>query len=285
MSFCFAYGQNSKGNADSTNIETAGGSPANKTKDKQNIKRPIIVAHRGASRHALENTIPAFKLAWEKGADAIEGDFRLTKDGHIVCVHDGDTKRIAGKKLVVAQSTFKELRNLVLGYTDEEETEKILIPTIEEFLATVPDKTKQVYIEIKCGVTIIPKMLEAIKNSGLKDNQITIISFNTEVIRQFKKKAPQYKYNWLCSLKRDENGTLNPSLDKVLETLDKIGANGFSSSANNINRKFIESIISKEYEYHVWTIDNVRTAQKFNNWGVSSITTNFPKIIKDSINN
>ena len=52
---------------------------------------PLIVAHRGASHHAPGNTLPAFKLAWKKGAGAIEADFHLTKDGHIVCTHDADT--------------------------------------------------------------------------------------------------------------------------------------------------------------------------------------------------
>lgn len=58
---------------------------------------PIIVAHRGASKAAPENTLKAFHLAWEQGADAIEGDFHLTKDGKIVCIHDGNTKRYTKK--------------------------------------------------------------------------------------------------------------------------------------------------------------------------------------------
>ena len=56
---------------------------------------PLIVAHRGASHDAPENTLPAFELAWKQGADAIEGDFLLTKDNKIVCIHDGSTKRLA----------------------------------------------------------------------------------------------------------------------------------------------------------------------------------------------
>mgnify|MGYP005855702713 CR=1 FL=1 len=52
-----------------------------------------IVAHRGASQEAPQNTIPAFQLAWKQGADAIEGDFHLTKDGNIVCIHDKDIRR------------------------------------------------------------------------------------------------------------------------------------------------------------------------------------------------
>ena len=62
---------------------------------------PLIIAHRGSSASAPENTIAAFELAWEQQADGVEGDFLLTKDGHIVCFHDKDTKRITGKKLIV----------------------------------------------------------------------------------------------------------------------------------------------------------------------------------------
>lgn len=76
---------------------------------------PVIVAHRGASHDAPENTLPAFELAWEQGADAIEGDFHLTRDGHIICLHDKDTKRTAGVKLVVKNSPLAELRKLDVG--------------------------------------------------------------------------------------------------------------------------------------------------------------------------
>ena len=75
----------------------------------------LIVAHRGASKRAPGNTLPAFELAWKQGADAIEGDFRLTKDGHVVCIHDETIKRTAGADLNVAQSTLSELRKLDVG--------------------------------------------------------------------------------------------------------------------------------------------------------------------------
>ena len=79
------------------------------------LAAPFLVAHRGASKDAPENTLPAFELAWKQGADAIEGDFYLTKDGKIVCFHDGDTKKITGKKLVVKDSTLAELQALDVG--------------------------------------------------------------------------------------------------------------------------------------------------------------------------
>ena len=76
---------------------------------------PLVVAHRGASRDAPENTLAAFKLAWEQGADAIEGDFLLTKDNKIVCIHDKSTGRLADRKLIVKESTLSQLRELDVG--------------------------------------------------------------------------------------------------------------------------------------------------------------------------
>ena len=75
----------------------------------------VIVAHRGASFDAPENTLAAFRLAWQQGADAIEGDFYLSKDNQIVCIHDADTKRTAVVSRQVAESTLAELRELDVG--------------------------------------------------------------------------------------------------------------------------------------------------------------------------
>ena len=77
--------------------------------------KPLIVAHRGSSFERPENTLPAFELAWEQGADAIEGDFLLTKDKQIVCIQDHSTKHLANRNLVVGESTLEELRELDVG--------------------------------------------------------------------------------------------------------------------------------------------------------------------------
>ena len=68
----------------------------------------LIIAHRGASHDAPENSIAAFKLALEQGADGFEGDYWLGKDGHVMCLHDADTKRVGGKKLDVTKASFDE---------------------------------------------------------------------------------------------------------------------------------------------------------------------------------
>ena len=130
------------------------------------------MAHRGASQDAPQNTIPAFKLAWGQGADAIEGDFQLTKDGHVVCIHDKDTNKVANANLVVSDSTLAELRQVDVGVRKRKAFEGTRIPTIAEVFATIP-KQKKIYIEVKCGPEIIPALQREIDHSGLTNDQVS----------------------------------------------------------------------------------------------------------------
>ena len=74
-----------------------------------------VVAHRGASKAAPENTLPAFEKAWLQGADAIEGDFHLTADNEIVCVHDANIRHYTQKNIEVRNLTLAELKKLDFG--------------------------------------------------------------------------------------------------------------------------------------------------------------------------
>ena len=98
----------------------------------------LIIAHRGASHDAPENTLSAFKLAIEQGADAFEADFYLTRDDHVVCFHDKDTERITGRKLSITETPFDELRRLDVGSWKGAQWKGEQMPTLEEVLAAVP---------------------------------------------------------------------------------------------------------------------------------------------------
>jgi len=237
-------------------------------------EEPLIVAHRGASRDAPENTIPAFQLAWEQGADAIEADFHLSKDGEIVCFHDADTERVAGTQLVVRQSTLAELKQLDVGATHGVAFNGTRIPTIAEVFATIP-QGKKIFIEVKCGAEIIPTLLNEIDQSGLTQEQIVVISFNKQVIQQLKIKAPQYKASWLCSFNKQETGEITPALATVLKTLKQIQADGLSSNTA-LPASVIEAVSQQGYEWHVWTINDLNTARRMQALGVLSITTDVP---------
>ena len=112
-----------------------------------------IIGHRGASWDAPENTLAAIELAWRQGADAVESDFRLTRDGRIVASHDDSTLRAAGIDLRVHERSLAELRELDFGGWKGEQFRGEPIPTLDQLLATLPPD-KRFYVETKCGPEI-----------------------------------------------------------------------------------------------------------------------------------
>jgi glycerophosphoryl diester phosphodiesterase len=242
---------------------------------------PLIVAHRGASHDAPENTLPAFELAWTQGADAIEGDFLLTKDNKIVCIHDGSTKRLADQNLAVRGSTLKELRELDVGSWKHEKYKGTKIPTIAEVFATIP-KGKKIFVEVKCGKEIIPHLVKEIGQSKLKTEQVVLICFKQEVVKAFKKAMPKNKAYWLSSFKKNKEGVWTPTLEAVLATLKDTKADGLDSH-KDIPGEAAKKIMKEGYEWHAWTVNDVATAKKLKALGIHSITTDRPGLIKSSL--
>jgi glycerophosphoryl diester phosphodiesterase len=244
---------------------------------------PLVVAHRGASHDAPENTLPAFNLAWSQGADAIEGDFHLSSDGKILCIHDRNTKRVTGKQLVVKKTPLADLQSLDVGVWKGEKWKGTTASSLSDVLACVP-KGKRIFLEVKCGPEIVPTMLKDIKASGLADEQVTIIAFDTKVIEHFKKQNPAYQVYWLTSFKNQ--GSLNPGTDTILKTLKRINADGVSTKADpRITSDFIRTVKQAGYSYHVWTINEPTDAKHFEKLGVDSITTNRPAYIRSALQN
>jgi glycerophosphoryl diester phosphodiesterase len=238
----------------------------------------LIVAHRGASHDAPENTIAAFKLAWKQRADAVEGDFYLTSDDQIVAIHDRTTKRTAGQELDVAQTPFEQLRQLDVGSWKSPKYQGERIPTLAEVLAAVP-KGKKIFIEIKCGPEIVPQMNKVIQQSKLTPEQTVVIAFNEDVIAAVKQQIPEIKAYWLTGFKQEkETGEWKPSLKKVLRTLEAIKADGLDLQAKRevVNADFVKALRDRGMEFHAWTIDDPQDAAYFQQLGVDSITTNRP---------
>lgn len=248
---------------------------------------PMIVAHRGASGDAPENTLSSFRLAWEQGADAIEGDFYLTSDKQIVCIHDKTTERVAvgQKKCSVGKSTLAQLRRLDVGSWKADKFAGEQIPTLIEVLATVPDG-KKIFVEIKCGPEIVPILQQQLSDSDLNPEQIVIICFNQEVVTQARRQMPQYKANWLTSFKLDEKSQeLLPTRQQVVETLSRTGATGLGSQADLkvLNSEFARSLDSAGKEFHVWTVNEAKPAKELAALGVDSITTDYPSKIRKAL--
>ncbi|MFW6106638.1 MAG: glycerophosphodiester phosphodiesterase [bacterium] len=248
----------------------------------QTARSQMIVAHRGASHLAPENTLAAFNLAWEQGADAIEGDFYLTADEHIVAIHDDNTKRTADAELQVADSTLAQLRGLDVGRWKSRRYSGQRIPTLQEVLSTVPDN-KKLFIEIKCGPEIVPHLKRVLSNTTLKPSQTIVISFEESVISAVKRKIPHVKAFWLTGYKKDNStGNSSPRLDEILAILRRTGADGLDTQANRsvVDADFIQAIRKHGYELHTWTINDPQVARYYQRLGVDSITTDRPLYIR-----
>lgn len=247
---------------------------------------PLVVAHRGASHAAPENTLAAFYLAWKEGADAIEGDFFLTKDNQIVCTHDKTTQRLNKEKvkLDVAKSTLAELQKLDVGSWKHEKWQGERMPTLAEVMQTVPDG-KKIYIEVKCGAEIIPFLKTEIEASDLKAEQIVIICFKKEVIQKAKVALPELKAYWLSSFKRDKKtGKVSPSEVEVLTILRAVQADGLSCGDHkSLTADFLKNVRSNGYETHCWTVNDPKRAKELAGMGMRSITTDRPALIRKEL--
>lgn len=237
---------------------------------------PFLVAHRGSSESAPENTLAAFNLAWSEGARFIEGDFCLTADGRVVCIHDKDTERTSGKLLSVAETTSNELRQLDVGSWKSDRWTGQRIPYLEEVLATVPDNGT-LLLEIKCGSEILPALAKILGQSTLKPEQVDLICFNSEVLDAANKLLPKHAAWWLVSFK-EKDGVWQPEPDEIFHTLEAIGAEGFGCNANLtvVQKSFADALHAKGYSLNVWTVNEAAVAAELRQRGADLITTDRP---------
>jgi glycerophosphoryl diester phosphodiesterase len=245
----------------------------------------LIIAHRGASHDAPENTMAAFNLAIEQGADGFEADFYLSKDGHVVCLHDADTHRVAGKKLLVREAAFDELRALDVGRWKGPQWKGERIPTLEEVLAAVPDG-KKIFVELKSSREVVGPMAKILAASKLQPEQVTVISFHADAIAECKRQLPHIKALWLCGMKKKRDGTPPPTAEQVAATLKQIRADGLDAEGvpEYFNRAYIERLRQLGCrEFHVWTIDDPQVADFYAKLGAASITTNRPGWLREEM--
>ncbi|TWU20119.1 putative glycerophosphoryl diester phosphodiesterase 1 [Novipirellula galeiformis] len=246
----------------------------------------MIVGHRGASYDAPENTLAAFQLAWDQNADGIEGDFYLTRDAKIVCIHDRDTKRTTGANLRVEDSTLAELRKLDAGQWKDPKWDSERIPTFAEVLQTVPEGRTFV-IEIKSDRKLVPHLkteLDRLDHSKIK---LLIICFDEHVIADCKRLLPEVKAHWLTGFKQNKDTQAwSPTADHISKVVKRSGADGVGMQGQTrvINADFIDSLKQNECdEFHVWTINSATDAKFFASLGAFGITTDRPAMIRDAL--
>ncbi|WP_042143632.1 glycerophosphodiester phosphodiesterase family protein [Paucisalibacillus sp. EB02] len=161
------------------------------------VQRPLVVAHRGVPSLAPENTMTGYHLSYELGADLIETDVQLTKDGYLVVMHDYTVNRTTNGTGAVADLTLEEIRALDAGIKFGEEFVGEKVPTFREFLEGFKDKDVVLLVELK-ATGIEEQVLEEIMEVGVEE-QVVLQSFNMESVKKYREIAPQISVGYLYS--------------------------------------------------------------------------------------
>lgn len=222
-----------------------------------------IIAHRGASGTAPENTLASVSRAWKEGADAVEIDVYLTVDNRIVVIHDDSTKRTTGIDLKVRETASEELRKLDAGSWKGKEFAGEKIPFLEEVIATIPAK-RRLFVEIKCGKEILPVLRQIITRSD-KMSRIVIIGFDLETMAKAKELMPRIPAYWLGSAE-----------EKQIQIVKEKGLDGLDVHYAGVTRDFAEAVKAAGQKLYVWTVNNPEEISSLVRLGVDGITTDHP---------
>lgn len=236
-----------------------------------------IIAHRGASHEAPENTLASIKLAWQQNADAVEVDVQLSKDGHIIVIHDDNTRKTGGVRKKVAVQSLTELRALDVGRWKSPKWKGERIPTLTEVLSLIP-ATKRIFIEIKCGPECLPEFEQVIRNSGKRLKQIIAIGFALETMRRLKRDLAEIEVCWIAEFKRNwKTGGWSPQPNRLIQQAKEAGLDGLDLGARGpITASLVEEAKQAGLKLYVWTVDSPARAIQLLEAGVDGITTNRP---------
>jgi len=245
---------------------------------------PLIIAHRGASALAPENTLSSFRRAVEIGADGIEFDVRLAKDGIPVVIHDATLSRTGHRDGDVAELTSAELAKVDVGSWFNHEHRNHAsddfsidtVPTLEAVLEEMRDFRGLIFIELKCRDAEVESLCRAvcpvISRSSLLP-QIIVKSFKLSVIPNIRFRCPGVKTAALFAPKMMRFLRKEKHLVRIASEL---GADHISVHRSLVTRKFMKKVAKTGMSVTVWTADNPRWVKKAMRLGVTSIITNNP---------
>ncbi len=236
-----------------------------------NLPAPIVIAHRGDNVHAPENTLSAFKMAADKGADAIEFDAKLTYDGHVIIIHDQTVDRTTNGHGEVKKMSFAALRDLDAGTQFPGQFPGEKLPTLEEIFETVG---KRLYINVELTNyatpfdNLVSEVAKIVKKFGLQE-RILFSSFFPHNLVKARKLLPEVPCglltwsNWMgkwgrtIGFRRSTYAALHPYLDNV----DTGMVNRVHAAGKRIN---------------VWTVNGEDNLKRMIGLGVDGIFTDDP---------
>ncbi|HEV3471278.1 MAG TPA: glycerophosphodiester phosphodiesterase family protein [Pyrinomonadaceae bacterium] len=246
---------------------------------------PLIIGHRGASADAPENTLAAFARALEDGADGVEFDVRLARDGVAVCVHDATLARTGLRPERVAALTSAELRRVDAGtwfnrrfprraraaYARE------AVPTLAEALELVGPRSQVVYVEMKCEEAgdyprLAREVVNTVRELGLADRAV-VKSFEHAAVAEAKLLAPEIRAAALFDLKWSRPAVT--AREAVARTL-ACGAEEVSLHRSLLRPAVVEAARRHGLETIIWTADTPAWLERAVRLGLRAVITNRP---------
>lgn len=250
----------------------------------KNDNSPLIIAHRGASAIAPENTLAAFRKAVEVGAEGIEFDVRLTSDGEAVVFHDADLKRIAGRDEKIIDLSVEELQKIDAGswfnrafpkaanesFADE------TIPALRDVLDLLKEFRGLIYIELKCGAREVEPLVKAVcREIGASHllPQIVVKSFRLQVIPEIRRLCDGVT---TAALFAPKIMTMLRKEKYLLKIAQEFRADQISLHYTLVSKKFMNKAEKRGLPIAVWTIDNPRFVRRAFDLGIRAVITNNP---------
>lgn len=230
------------------------------------LNLPKLIAHRGASHFAPENTLAAVREAKKLGASWVEFDVRLTKDNELICFHDDELNRTTNGNGLVCDRTYAALMQLDAGSWFAPKFRNEPIPTFAQMATLVTQLDMGMNIEIKPDLTrpieTAQKTIDVLKQLNIAaSNKILMSSFNFAAIEHIVKNAPEYPTGLLI---REFDSTWH-------KQADLINAQTVHISKNKIDKYIIKEIHDTNRLVLVYTVNDAKEAQLLFDMGVDCI--------------
>jgi glycerophosphoryl diester phosphodiesterase len=227
----------------------------------------LIIAHRGASGNAPENTLAAFRKAVALGATFIETDLQLSRDARFVAIHDGTVNRTTNGQGAVHDMTLADLRKLDAGSWFGSEFAGERIPTLEEILEFSRKNDVVFYLEIKPGAAWGGEhaLIGALRESG-EIPRAVVISFDAAIVLNLRKIEPTLMTGLLY------DGQIENPLEKAVE----IGARQLAIRGDLVTPALIAQAKKKDLQVVCWTVNHPAHMRMLAAAGVDGIMSDYP---------
>ncbi len=233
-------------------------------------RRVFVVAHRGASAYAPENTLPAFEEAARLGADFVETDLRATRDGVIVCIHDARVDRTTNARGFVSELTAEEIRKLDAGSWFSPLFKGVKVPLLEEFLDFLAERNVGGFLDLKQpGIEL--EVIGKVMRWGLEE-RVVVLSEYVAPLRNVKKLNP------VITTQLDIPSPSPSSLRAALVCM----ANIVSVHSLMLDESFVELAHKRGLLVNVWGVRTPEDVLSAVEAGVDFVTADDPRMVLEA---